>query len=92
MSGKITEKAEIKVTFCPQIPDEVHEFFSVQVGHFDPQRIDVVGRGQVNSLGVRGADDVAAVSRWTDPTFNEALSALKKQQQEKGLCGATLRD
>lgn len=85
MSGKIKDRLRLKVTFTPRIPDEVTEVFSIHVGHFDPQVVKVVGRGQVNTAILLPADSNTSLTRVRNETFKALYEELQETDRPKML-------
>lgn len=83
MSGKIKDKLRIQITFTPTVPDEIQETFSIHVGHFDPQVVKVIGRGQVNTLIVLPTDNNATVTRIKNETFEMLTTELRSWDSQK---------
>lgn len=77
-SGKIKDRLRLKVTFTPRIPEELAESFSIHVGHFDPQVVKVIGRGQVNTAILLPLDSHTTLTR----VDNETFKALYKEKRE----------
>ncbi|RNF21339.1 hydin-like protein [Trypanosoma conorhini] len=79
-SGTVTNKVVLSVSFCPMIPDEVVETFSVQVGHLDPQLITVRGMGQAHTILVSSPDKGLMLTRVEDPQYARCLEELKEKE------------
>eukprot|EP00796_Vickermania_ingenoplastis_P005935 gene5935-4245_t len=88
MSGKIITKLQLHIMFTPTVPDEIQEEFSIHVGHFDPQVVKVVGRGQLNTLSVlpvenATAKDKVVVTRMMNSTTTNFYRELEQFQKDK---------
>eukprot|EP00760_Papus_ankaliazontas_P031923 PhM_4_TR5537/c0_g1_i1/m.106423/K17570/HYDIN; hydrocephalus-inducing protein len=80
MQGTVKDKVRLLVKFSPRVPDRVQEYFSVQVGHFEPQVIAVKGLGLYTSIMVVTADKFA-VTRAEKPSFPSQVKEARQQLQ-----------
>ncbi|PBJ80797.1 hypothetical protein BCY84_00999 [Trypanosoma cruzi cruzi] len=80
MKGVVSNKVVLTVSFCPMVPDEVVETFSVQVGHLDPQLITVRGFGQAHTIMLSTSDKHVKLNRLEDSQYLRCMEELKDKE------------